>query len=167
MRRSLFPRVTWRSDSLFAESIFCGARVGGEAAFEFFGDGDGFKSLAADGDEDEVGGGDQFVAAVTAHLEVEPQRFGADAADVDADLQQVVELRGPVEVAFEMRAREPHVKLVEHHAVRQADRAEQLRLGELEEAYVGAVEDDARRVHVAPADALLDAVLPGFVHAVY
>ena len=42
--------------------------------------------MAADGDEDEVCVGDEFVAAVAANLEVEPQRFCADAADVNADL---------------------------------------------------------------------------------
>lgn len=34
------------------------AGIGGEAAFQLFGDGDGLERVSADGDEDEVGGGD-------------------------------------------------------------------------------------------------------------
>jgi hypothetical protein len=59
-------------DLLFTKSNIRGPRVGREAAFEFFGDGDGFEGLATDGDEDEVSVGDHLVAAVAAHLEVEP-----------------------------------------------------------------------------------------------
>jgi hypothetical protein len=112
-----------------------------------------------------VGLGEHLALALAPHLEIQTQRLVADAPDVDADFKQVVELRGAPEVAFEVRAREPHVQLVEHHAVGQADGAEQLRLGELEEADVRAVEDDARGVHVAPTDALLNPILPRFIHA--
>ena len=80
---------------------------------------------------------------------------------------ETVELRGVAEVALEVRARQPDVQLVEHHAVRQPDRAEQLRLGELEESDISAVKDDACRVYVAPADALLNTILPIFADGLF
>ena len=112
-----------------------------------------------------MGGGRQLLLALAPHLEVEPERLASDAPDVGADFEQVVEPRGAAEVAFEVGARQPDVQFVEHHAVGEAGGAEQLRLGELEEAYVSTVEDYPRGVNVAPADALLDAKLPRFAQA--
>ena len=63
-----------------------------------------------------------------------------------------------MEVAFQMNARQPDVELVKHHAVGQTNRAKQFRLGEFKEAYVGAVENYARGIDVAPAHALFDGV---------
>ena len=88
----------------------------GEAAPEFFRQRHGLEGDAADGDEDEMGLRDQLLFALAAHLEVEAQGLRADATDEDADFQQVVQTRGPAEVAFEVCAREPDVQLVEHRA---------------------------------------------------
>jgi hypothetical protein len=133
-----------------------------EAAFEFVWDGHGVERVAADGDEDEVGFGDDGRIAVASHFKIQTQRFRADAPDIDGDFEQIVQLGGLPEVAFEMRTRQPHVEFVEHSTVRQTDRAEKLRLGYLEKTYVRAVKDDARRVHIAPTDAFLYAKLPRF-----
>ena len=48
------------------------------------------------------------------------------------------------------------IEPVEQRAVRQPGRTKELRLGQLEEADIGPVEDDPGRVHVGPADVLLD-----------
>ena len=69
-----------------------------------------------------------------------------------------------MEVAFEMNAWQPHIKLVKHNAVRQTNRAEQFRLGEFKEPNVRALEDDTRGVDIAPAHTLLDRVFLVFSH---
>ena len=135
-----------------------------KATLEFVRDRDGLKGIAAHGDEDEMGFCDEHVFAFASHFKVEPQGLRADVPDEGADFEQIIELRGVAEVAFEVGARKPHVQLVEHHAVRETDGAEKLRLGKLEEAYVSAVEDDARCINIAPAHALLDAILQTFTH---
>src|SRR3989441_9209764 len=68
----------------------------------------------------------------------------------------VVESRRPVELAVDGLARQENVVAVEHLRVGEPACAEQLGLRDLEEADVGAVEDDPREVHVGPADVILD-----------
>src|SRR6059036_2848303 len=67
----------------------------------------------------------------------------------------------PEEFGVHRLAGQPDVELVEELAVGETGGAEQLRFGDLEEADVGTVEDDAREVHVGPADVLLDDVRGG------
>src|SRR5205085_12580569 len=102
------------------------------------------------------------------NLEIQTQRLRADVPDIDGDFEQVVQLRRVPEIAFEMRTRQPHVKFVERAPVRQSDGAEHLRLSDLEEAYICAIENNATRIHVAPTDALRNAKLPrlnvGLIH---
>lgn len=142
-------------------SFFC---VRGEALLEFNRDGNGLEGFAADGDKDEMGFGDDGLFAFATHFKIEPQGFCPDVADEDADFEHVIQFRCVAKVAFEMRARQPHIKLVEHHSVRKADRAKQLGLGKLKEAYVRAVKNDARRVNISPAHALLYAILLMLAH---
>jgi hypothetical protein len=61
-----------------------------------------------------------------------------------------------MEVAFQMHARQPNVERVKHDAVRQTNRTEEFSLGEFKEAYVGAVENYARSIYIAPTHALCD-----------
>lgn len=142
----------------FTPSLFL-LCVGRETCFEGFGQGDGFKRIAADRDEDEVCFGDELLLAFASHFEIQFERFRADAPDIDADLQHVVELRSVAKVAFQMRAWQPDIQLVKQHAVRQADGAEKLRFGELEKAYVSTVEDNTRRIHISPTHALFNLIL--------
>jgi hypothetical protein len=65
-----------------------------------------------------------------------------------------------MEVAFEVDAWQPHVKLVKHDAVRQTNGTKQLSLSEFKEAYVSAIENYAGGIYIAPAHALFDAVFP-------
>src|ERR1043165_7920981 len=102
---------------------------------KLFRDGHCLEGVAAHGHENEVGLCDQRGLALTSYFKVEPDRSVADAADIDAYFQQIIQLRRAAKVAFQMRARQPHVQLVEHHAVGEADGAKQFRLGKLEEAY--------------------------------
>lgn len=107
--------------------------------------------------------GDHFVFAFAPDFKIQSQRFRPSATDIDGDLQQVVQLRGAAKVAFEMSARQPHVQFVEHHAVGKTDGAEKLCFSKLEEANVSAIEDNARRVDIAPANALFDNVFQRLV----
>src|SRR5205085_6848802 len=100
--------------------------------------------------------GHQRGFAFATDFKIQSERFRADATDVNGDFQKIVQLRCAPKVALKMRARQPHVQLVEHHPIGQPDRAEEFGFRKLEEAYVSAVENDARRVNVAPAHALFD-----------
>ena len=80
--------------------------------------------------------------------------------DTTAPIDQVVESRRVMEVAFEVNTWQPHVKLVKHDTVRQTNGTKQFRLSEFKEAYVGAVKDYAGGIYIAPAHALFDAVFP-------
>src|SRR5205823_7769587 len=96
--------------------------------------------------------------AVAQHVEVEGHGFCAHPADVRRYAQPVVEAGRPVELAMDGLAGEEDVVAVEHAGVGEAARPEQLRLRDLEEADVGAVEDDPGEVYVGPADVFLDDV---------
>src|SRR5712691_2983510 len=63
-----------------------------------------------------------------------------------------------MKIAFDVHARQPNVQLVKHDAVRQVHGTKEFRLGEFKEANVGAVKNNARRVNVAPAHALLNRI---------
>jgi hypothetical protein len=64
-----------------------------------------------------------------------------------------------MEVTHEMDAWQPNVDFLKHHTVRQANGAEQFRLGDFKKTNVRAVENYARRVDISPADSIFDGVL--------
>ncbi len=84
-----------------------------EAALEFVRNGDSLKGIAADGDEDKVSFGNKLTFAFAPDFKIQPQRFCADAPDINGDLQQIVQLCGTTKVALNVCARQPHVQLVE------------------------------------------------------
>ena len=94
-----------------------------------------------------------FVLAA-AHFEVEVDRARADLSKVRVDDEQLVERDRMEEVALDVDARKPESEVVEERPVRQAARAEQLDLGQPEEAQVRLIVDDAGGVDVFPADVL-------------
>src|SRR5207248_11513713 len=92
----------------------------------------------------------------TEQVEVQGERSGADPPDVRRLAQPVIQASRGIELAVHRLAGEKHVIAIEHLRVREAAGAKQLRLGDLEKTHVGAVEDDAREIHVRPADILFD-----------
>jgi len=96
------------------------------------------------------------------HFKVQPHRPVTKAANIDRDLKEVVQLCRMVEITFDVHTRQPNVQLVKHDAVGQVDGPEEFRFREFEETNVSAVKNNARRVNIAPAYALLNRVL--FVH---
>src|SRR5690349_609278 len=131
-------------------------RVGGEGVEEPVRQGAWLQSFAIHADEHHPSGGAQRRAVVSQHVEVERHGLRADVTYVRRDTETVVQTRGPVELAMDRLAGEEDVVAVEDLRVSEAAGTEQLRFGDLKESYVGAVEDDAREVHVGPADILLD-----------
>ncbi len=90
------------------------------------------------------------------HIEVDANRAGSKPREVSRDPQPIVEPRRVLEVAVEVHPGKPDPKPIEHLAVRHPRLAEELRLRDLEEAHVRAVEDDAGVVDVGPAHVLVD-----------
>src|SRR5438132_11173104 len=106
-----------------------------------------------------------FVVSIpAADFEIETQRCSSSLSYPHADFQKIVELRRAMKVTLQMHARQPDVQLVEDHAVRQTDRAEQFRLGNFKKANVRAVKNDAGGVHIAPAHAFFDSELLALSH---
>ena len=88
------------------------------------------------------------------HFELQLDRARPDAAEVGIDHQQLIERDRMKEIALHVHARQPEPHLVHQRLVRQPAGAEQLHLGQPEEAEIGLVVDDPRRVDVFPADVL-------------
>src|SRR5205814_4009833 len=101
----------------------------------------GTEELAVNAHEHHPTGGAERGRAVAQHVEVEGHGLGADTADVGRYAEPVVEAGRRVELAMDGLAGEEDIVAVEYAGVRQAARAEQLRLGDLEEADVGTVKD--------------------------
>src|SRR5687767_7070402 len=106
--------------------------------------------------------GDQFRLILPPDFKIQAERFGSDSPHVDGDSEQIVQLGGLAKVTLQMSARQPHVQLIEHHAVREPYTAEEFCFGKFEEPYVGSIKDDARRIDITPPDPLLNGV-PGEV----
>jgi len=63
-----------------------------------------------------------------------------------------------MEVAFQVNPGQPDVEFFKHYRIRQVHRAKQFRLSNFKKANVGAVENYARGVDVAPTDSIFDGV---------
>src|SRR5687767_1577852 len=63
-----------------------------------------------------------------------------------------------MKITLEVNTRQPNIELFEHYTVGQAHGAKKLRFREFEEANVGAIENDAGGIDIAPAYALFDGV---------
>src|SRR6266446_4877018 len=107
---------------------------------------------------------DQKLLAFAPHFKIQAHRLIAKVSYIDRHLEQVVESGCVMEVTLQMDARQPDVEFVKHDAVRQADSTKQFSLGEFKEAYVGAVENYAGGIYVAPAHALLNGVFVWLRH---
>src|SRR5215216_2886436 len=101
-------------------------------------------------------GRDQLLASLSTHFKIESHRLGTEASDVNTHFQKIIQPRSTMEVTLEMHTREPDLQLVEHHSVMKTNFTKEFCLGKLEEVNVSAVEDDARRIDIAPAHALFD-----------
>ena len=118
--------------------------------------GAGLEVGAVDADEHHVPVGAVRAVRTAHHLELDGHRALADPPDVGGHGQVIVQARRVVELGVDLHPGEEDVVLVEHRPEREAGGAEELRLRQLEEPDVGPVEDDAREVHVGPADVLFD-----------
>ena len=61
-----------------------------------------------------------------------------------------------MEVAFQVNPGQPDVEFFKHYRIRQIDRAKQFCLSNFKKTNVGAVENYARGVDVAPTDSIFD-----------
>src|SRR5258705_2466813 len=116
------------------------------------GDRHGFKCIALDGYQDEMGSRNYFRFVLSENFEIQPHRLVADFANVNIDLKQIVKLCSAYKIAFEMCAREPNIKFIEHDTVGEASCTKQFSLGKFEETNICAVEDNACSVDIAPSN---------------
>jgi len=63
-----------------------------------------------------------------------------------------------MEVAFKMNPGQPDVELFKHYRIRQIHCAKEFRFGNFKKTNIGAVENYARGVNIAPADSIFDGV---------
>src|ERR1700682_784741 len=91
-------------------------------------------------------------------LEVEAHGRPADPAEERLDDEELVELDGPPEIAFDAHPGEPDAENLEKKFVIQPRGPEQLRFREAEEPQIGLVIDDPGGVDVLPPNVLFDAI---------
>src|SRR5262245_7681495 len=126
-----------------------------ERVFQTLGNRDRLVVLPTEGDDGERPLRPQLPRA--AHLEVELDGGAADAADADLGLQLLVQPRGRAQVELKTHARQPDVERLPQRGIRKSRRAEQLGLGELDQARIRVPADQAAHVDVAPAHVLAHA----------
>src|SRR6202171_1354164 len=91
-------------------------------------------------------------------FEVEAHGRPADPAEVRLDDEELVELDGPPEIAFDANPGQPDAENLEKKFVVQPRGPEQLRFREAEEPQIGLVLDDLGGVDVLPPNVFFDAI---------
>ena len=101
---------------------------------------------------------DQQFIAFAPDFEIQTHRLVAEAANINRHFQQIIEPGRMMEIAFQVDPGQPDVELFKHYGIRQIHRAKQFRLSNFKKTDIGAVENYARGVDVAPADSIFDGV---------